>query len=106
MRKPSLTIIECNEAYFPFVKSLRKELSGVRVLKESSEVDRRIAATSDYIKSNVLFNETALNNNADYSSFMTNLLDYNKDNESKEASTVLSGFARFAVKSFSKVNIA
>ena len=33
-----------------------------------------------------------------YSTFMANLLDYNKDSECKEASAVLSGFIQFVVK--------
>ncbi len=99
--KSGTTIIECADAYFPFVKDLRKSLTGVRVMKESADIDRRIAATSDYVKSNVLFNENKLNESAEYAAFMSNLLDYKKDGESKEASAVLSGFIRFVVKSFS-----
>lgn len=95
------TIIECADAYFPFAKDLRKSLTGVRVMMESTDIDRRIAATSDYVKSNVLFNENKLNESAEYAAFMSNLLDYKKDGESKEASAVLSGFIRFVVKSFS-----
>lgn len=99
--KSGTTIIECADAYFPFVKDLRKSLTGVRVMKESADIDRRIAATSDYVKSNVLFNENKLSASAEYAAFMSNLLDYKKDGESKEASAVLSGFIRFVVKSFS-----
>lgn len=99
--KSGTTIIECADAYFPFVKDLRKSLTGVRVMMESGDIDRRIAATSDYVKSNVLFNENKLNESAEYAAFMSNLLDYKKDGESKEASAVLSGFIRFVVKSFS-----
>lgn len=99
--KPTSTIIECGPSYYPFVKELRKELEGVRVMKEQSDIDRRIAATSDYVKSNILFNEKMMEDSLGYSSFMTNILDYNKDGESKEASSVLSGFIRFVVKSFS-----
>lgn len=99
-RNPTTTIIECDASYYPFVKDLRKDLSGVRVMKEQGDVDRRIAATSDYVKENVLFNEQRMNDSAGYSSFMINMLDYNKDGESKEASTVLSGFIRFVIKSF------
>lgn len=102
-RNPSTTIIECGPSYYPFVKELRKELEGVRVMKEQGDVDRRIAATSDYVKSNILFNEEGINDNLGYSEFMTNMLDYNKDGESKEASSVLSGFIRFVVKSFSNL---
>ena len=99
--KSGTTIIECADAYFPFVKDLRKSLTGVRVMRESADIDRRIAATSDYVKGNVLFNENKLNESGEYAAFMSNLLDYKKDGESKEASAVLSGFIRFVVKSFS-----
>lgn len=98
--KPTSTIIECGPSYYPFVKELRKELEGVRVMKEQFDMDRRIAATSDYVKSNILFNEKMMEDSLGYSSFMTSILDYNKDGESKEASSVLSGFVRFVVKSF------
>ncbi len=101
-----VTIIECAEAYYPFVKDLRKTLKGVRVMKESADIDRRIAATSDYVKSNVLFNGNRLNECAEYAAFMSNLLDYKKGGDSKEASAVLSGFVRFVVKSFSNSKTA
>lgn len=92
------TIIECAPAYFRFVKELRKELTGVRAMNEVPDLDRRIAATSDYVRNHILFNETMLNESVEYSTFMSNLLDYNKDGDSKEASAVLSGFIQFVVK--------
>ena len=100
-RKPATTIIECAPSYYPFVKELRKELEGVRVMKEQGDVDRRIAATSDYVKSNVFFNENMMGSEPGYSEFISNMLDYNRNGENKEASSVLSGFIRFVVKSFS-----
>lgn len=99
------TVIECAPAYYGFVKELRKELTGVRVMQEVPDVDRRIAATSDFVKNHLLFNEAKLNEDAVYSTFMANLLDYNKDSDSKEASAVLSGFIQFVVKfGFSDAN--
>ena len=92
------TIIECAPAYFRFVKELRKELTGVRAMNEVPDLDRRIAATSDYVRNHILFNETMLNESVEYSTFMSNLLDYNKDSDSKEASAVLSGFIQFVLK--------
>lgn len=92
------TIIECAPAYYRFVKDLRKELPGVRAMQEVPDIDRRIAATSDFVKKHLLFNEERLNDDVVYSSFMANLLDYNKDSDSKEASAVLSGFIQFVVK--------
>lgn len=92
------TIIECGDAYFRFVKDMRKEIPGIRVMLEVADLDRRIAATSDFVRNHLLFNETKLNDDVEYSLFMSNLLDYNKDNENKEASAVLSGFIQFVVK--------
>ena len=93
-----LTILECPPAYFRFVRELRKELAGVRVIKESSDIDRRIAATSDFVKSHLLFSETKLGESAEYSAFVTNMLDYNKDSDSKEASAAMSGFVQRVIK--------
>lgn len=92
------TIIECAPAYYRFVKNLRKELPGVRAMQEVPDIDRRIAATSDFVKNHLLFNEERLNDDVVYSTFMANLLDYNKDSDCKEASAVLSGFIQFVVK--------
>lgn len=93
------TIIECAPAYYRFVRDLRKNIPNVRAMKEVADIDRRIAATSDFVKNHLLFNETKLNDDIEYSQFMTNLLDYNKDTgDNIEASAVLSGFVRFVVK--------
>lgn len=100
---PSLTVIECGPSYYPFVRELRKVLEGVKVMREQADIDRRIAATSDYVRSNVLFNEVLMNEDENYTAFVSNMLDYNKNGESREASTVISGFARFAIKSFSNM---
>lgn len=100
------TIIECAPAYYRFVKDLRKELSGVRAMQEVPDIDRRIAATSDFVKNHLLFNEEKLNDDVVYSTFMANLLDYNKDSDSKEASAVLSGFIQFVVKFDFSDNVA
>lgn len=99
------TVIECAPAYFRFVKELRGELSGVRAMNESADIDRRIAATSDFVRNHLLFSETKLNEDAEYSTFMANLFDYNKDSQNKEASAVLSGFIQFVIKfGFSGMN--
>ena len=39
-----------------------------------------------------------MNDDVEYAQFMSNLLDYNKDSNCKEASAVLSGFIKFVVK--------
>ena len=100
------TIIECAPAYYRFVKELRKELPGVRAMQEVSDVDRRIAATSDFVKDHVLFDVEKSCDDVAYSTFMANLLDYNKDSDSKEASAVLSGFIQFVVKFGFSDNVA
>ncbi len=93
------TIVECAPAYFPFVRDMRKEIPNVRAMQEAGDLPRRIAATSDFVKNRLLFDEALLNDNAEYASFMTNLLDYNRQsNESYEASAVLSGFIQFVSK--------
>lgn len=97
--KSPQTIIECGPAYFRFVRDLRKDIPNVRAMKEVADIDRRIAATSDFVKNHLLFNENKLSEDVEYSQFMTNLLDYNKDTgDNIEASAVLSGFVRFVVK--------
>lgn len=95
----NLCVIECAEAYFQFVRDLRSVTGKeIRVMKEFPDVDRRIAATSDYVKNFILFSESKLEEDAGYSAFMGNLMDYNKDSENKEASAVLSGLIQFIVK--------
>lgn len=93
-------VLECSKSYYLMARDLRDSLDGdVRVLHESADLARRIAATSDYVKSNIRFNETALNDNIEYGAFMTNLLDYNKDaGENIEGSAVLSGFIQTVLK--------
>lgn len=93
------TIIECAPAYFRFVRDLRKRIPNVRAMNEAADVARRIAATADFVKNHLLFNEAAINDNIEYARFMTTLLDYNKNTgENYEASAVLSGFVQFVVK--------
>ena len=92
------TIVECASAYFRFVRELRKDIPSVRVMNEASDIDQRIAATSDFVREHLLFNETKLSDDVEYAQFMNNMFDYNKDSDSKEASAVLSGFVKFVVK--------
>lgn len=93
-------VLECPRSYYIMARELRDGLSGdVRVLHESGDMARRIAAMSDYVKNNILFNEQALNEDLEYAAYMTNLLDYNKDSgENIEASAVLSGLVQTVVK--------
>lgn len=92
------TIVECASAYYRFVRELRKDIPGVRVMNEVADIDRRIAATSDFVREHLLFNFDKMNDDVEYAQFMSNLLDYNKDSDCKEASAVLSGFVKFVVK--------
>lgn len=99
----SPTYMEAGKPYYPLVRQLRSEAGyTVKVLPEDGDIDRRIAATSDFIKSSVQFNQVLASENEEYSSFMNSLLDYNKNSLNKEASAVLSGFAKVAVKFFSE----
>lgn len=94
-----LCVLECADAYFPFVSELRENTDReIRVAREFADMDRRIAATSDYVKEYVCFSEEKLNDSVEYSSFISALLDYHKDSESKEASATLSGFIQYAIK--------
>lgn len=92
------TIVECASAYYRFVRELRKDIPGVRVMNEVADIDRRIAATSDFVRDHLQFNFDKMNDDEEYALFMSNLLDYNKDSDSKEASAVLSGFIKFVLK--------
>ena len=98
----SPTYLEAGKPYYPFVRELRSEVEyTVKVMPEDGDIDRRIAATSDFVKSNIKFNESKASDSEEYSAFMTSLLDYNKDSQNKEASAVLSGFIKVAIKFFS-----
>ena len=99
-RGGDMCIVECGEAYYQFVRRLRATAGmPVRICDEEHDPDRRIAATSDFVRSNVLFNETAVNESGDYSEFVTHLLDYNADKgRDIEASVLLSGFVSYVIK--------
>ncbi len=99
-RNGDMCIVECGDAYYQFVRKLRVYAGmPVRVCDEEHDPARRIAATSDYVRSYVLFNETAVNESADYSEFVTHLLDYNADKgRDMEASVLLSGFVSYVIK--------
>lgn len=92
------TILEAPDAYMQFVRSLRKSLSGVRVTAEVSDIDRRIAATYDFVGAHILFNPARYNADTAYSDFISNMLDYRKDGTAKEASACISGFIEYVAK--------
>lgn len=91
-------IVECSNVYFPMVRELRETLPDVRVAKEFPDVDKRIAATSDYIREYFLLSESKLEESEDYCCFLNSLLDYNIDSENKEANIALSGLAYYIIK--------
>ena len=98
-REAPSVVIECSDAYYPFVREMRESSSKeIRVIKEFTDVDSRIAATSDYVRSLIRFNEQDAIDNIDYGKFLTSLYDYNKDSQNKDASTILSGFIQYVVK--------
>lgn len=57
-------IFECSPVYYQMVKELRQEMKGadIRVIKEYSDVDKRISATSDFIKKIFFFPPRNLKN--------------------------------------------
>ena len=91
-------VAECSSAFFSMIREIRKVLPSVKVLPEYADVDRRIAATSDFIKENILLSCSKLDESDEYSSFLSNVLDYNLDSEEKEGSTALSGLAYYLIK--------
>lgn len=99
-RQCDICIVECGDAYYQFVRKLRETATmPVRVCDEEHDPKRRIAATSDFVKSNVQFNESATDDSGDYSDFITHLLDYNTEKDYDiEASVALSGFVSYVVK--------
>lgn len=96
-----VTMVECRDSYFPFVRELREELEEVRVKREGQDLMRRADATSDLVKEMILFNPELLENDVTYMAFVNGLLDYRKDGSFIEASAALSGFIQFVSKSFS-----
>lgn len=89
-------IVESSPAYFQMARELRSTLPEVRIKKEYQDMDKRIAATSDYIKSYFLLSETGMESD-EYMSFITEVLDYNEENVSG-ASALLSGIAYTCIK--------
>ena len=90
--------MECADAYFPFVRELRGSIErDIRVMKEHADMDRRVSATSDYVKGMVRF-DGGKTDDAMYGTFLTDVMNYNKDSVTKEAGIALSGFVQYALK--------
>lgn len=89
-------IVECQQAYFPMVRELRKEID-VNVMKMGMDQRTRITAMSDWVRSHVRINPEG---GEDYAQFIADVLDYNEQtaDESAGASVVLSGLARYIVR--------
>lgn len=96
----NICLFECSSAYYQTVRELREVMKGteVRVRKEFPDVDKRIAATSDFIRNNILLSSKMLEGSQDYNAFIANLMDYNINSENKSASIILSGLAYYIVK--------
>ncbi|MCM1141148.1 MAG: PBSX family phage terminase large subunit, partial [Muribaculum sp.] len=97
-----VTVLECPDSYFSFVRELRTILPNVRVKREGDDIAKRVAATSDIVRDRVLFNPNLVESDDGYSQFLTNMLDYGKDSEIIEASATISGFIQFAEKWISR----
>lgn len=93
------TFFECGNAYYPLVREMRQSIEQLKVRGEVADIQRRIAATSDFVRSNIEFSPTLMEEDEQYGAFVTNLLDYNTT-ENYEASAVLSGLVQVIVKSF------
>ncbi|MDC2173990.1 PBSX family phage terminase large subunit [Bacteroides thetaiotaomicron] len=106
--KANTCLFECSSAYYQTVRELREIVKDteVRVKKEFADVDKRIAATSDFIRNNFLLSPKMLEESQDYSDFITNLMDYNINSENKSASIILSGLAYHIIKSFPESSAA
>lgn len=97
--RANTNFIECPQSYYPFVRELRSHLGlDLRAVPEAGDIDRRISATSDYVRSHIQFDPDKNSTDPEYASFINSLLDYNKNSQSKEASAVMSGFIVFAQK--------
>lgn len=99
-RHGDICYIECGDAYITLLRAIRKSAGmAVRAVDEVADPVRQIAATSDYVRDHVQLNETATNENSDYSEFVTSLLDYNPESgRDMAASVLLSGFVAQVVK--------
>lgn len=94
--KADVYIVESSPAYFQMARELRSSLEEVRVKKEYQDMNKRISATSDFIKTHFLLSESGMDNPV-YNSFITEVLDYN-GTDNIGASALLSGIAYNIIK--------
>ena len=98
--KADVYIVESSPAYFQMARELRSSLEEVRVKKEYQDMNKRISATSDFIKTHFLLSESGMDNPV-YNSFITEVLDYNGNGtDNIGASALLSGIAYNIIKSY------
>lgn len=97
---PDYLIVESHSQYFQWIRTLREIMPfDIKALLQQGDIDARISATFDFVRENILFNETKECESISYAIFMNNLLDYSREGSTKESSAVLSGFAKYALKS-------
>lgn len=94
--KADVYIVESSPAYFQMARELRSSLEEVRIKKEYQDINKRISATSDFIKTHFLLSESGMDNPV-YNSFITEVLDYN-GTDNIGASALLSGMAYNIIK--------
>ena len=92
-------VVECQQAYFPMVRDLRKDLPQVNVLKMGSDHRVRISAMSDWVRAHVHINPEKMSE-PEYGAFINDVLDYNdlSTADQSAASAVLSGLARIIIR--------
>lgn len=95
-----MVVLECSKSYYVMARELRESMSAdLRVIHESGDLPRRIAATADFVKNCIRFSKKEMDGDAEYGEFIANMLDYNRDSrENIEASAVLSGFIQAVLK--------
>lgn len=91
--------VECAKAYFQMVRELREQTEkNVLVVKTDGDYQRRIAATSDFIASNIFFSSKMIGERDEYAAFMESILDYRQGSHEYGASAALSGLAKQLIK--------
>lgn len=92
-------IVECQQAYFPMVRDLRKDLPQVNVLRLGTDHRTRISAMSDWVRAHVHLDPEKMSE-PEYAAFMGDVLDYNDQSPTDQsaASAVLSGLARIIIR--------
>ena len=92
-------VVECQPAYFPMVRELRKDLPQVNVLRLGSDHRVRISAMSDWVRAHVHLDPEKMSE-PEYAAFMGDVLDYNDQSPADQtaASAVLSGLARIIIR--------